>query len=83
MIHNHMYKHLYSNLQCIFHHFNCAQLVNGYVHYIHPKKTVILDKVRIHDGKWHYLEIRWLPGKQFLMTLDYGEIQVCTSWWCY
>ena len=54
------------------------QIVNGFIHYIHPQHTVVLDTVQVNDGKWHYLETRWLTG-ELIVTLDYGLYTVSTA----
>ena len=52
------------------------QVVNGNVHYVHPRKTFVLDGILVNDGKWHYLEVRWQTDNTILITLDYGQIRV-------
>ncbi len=54
--------------------FYMFQLINGLVHYIYPRQTIVLDQYAANDGAWHYLEARWLPGK-VVVTLDYGQVQ--------
>lgn len=51
------------------------QVVNGYLHYVNPQKTVVVDNMRVNDGNWHYMETRWLHEK-LVVTVDYGQIQV-------
>lgn len=53
-----------------------SQMVNGYVHFIHPRKTVILDSVQVNDGQWHDLKTQWMTGQRFKITLDHGQAQV-------
>ncbi|ELT95736.1 hypothetical protein CAPTEDRAFT_182594 [Capitella teleta] len=55
------------------------KMVNGYIHYIHPRKTIVLDLHQVNDGLWHHLEMRWLPHKQFVISLDYGQVQTLDS----
>ncbi|CAH1784160.1 unnamed protein product [Owenia fusiformis] len=51
------------------------EIVNGYIHYIHPEKTAILDSVTVNDGQWHYMEARWYEG-DLKLELDYGHKEV-------
>ena len=49
------------------------QIKDGYINYIYPQETIALDQRQVNDGKWHYLEARWLQGK-VVVTLDYGQL---------
>jgi hypothetical protein len=56
--------------------FLVSQMVNGYIHFIHPRKTIVLDLHAVNDGEWHHLEMRWMAQRQFVISLDYGQVQV-------
>ena len=53
-------------------------MVNGYIHFIYPQRSISLDAIKVNDGRWHYLETRWLTGK-LLLILDYGQVQLTES----
>ena len=64
----------YYNTGCNQSHENLLlQIKDGYVNYIYPQNTITLDQRQVNDGKWHYLETRWLQGK-VIVTLDYGQL---------
>ena len=56
-------------------------MIDGYVLYILPEKTVAVEDMKVNDGKWHYFETRWLK-QQLVVTLDYGEITVSSYKTC-
>ena len=55
----------------------CLQLVQGIIHYIHNNQSVAMHTVRVDDGDWHYVEVRWYTNT-LVLTLDYGQIKVST-----
>ncbi|XP_064606055.1 LOW QUALITY PROTEIN: cadherin EGF LAG seven-pass G-type receptor 2-like [Liolophura sinensis] len=50
------------------------EIKDGFVSYTFDTLSVVLDKLRVNDGKWHYVVARWSEG-QLIFSLDYGVIQ--------
>lgn len=48
---------------------------DGYAQYIYPQGAIALSQRQVNDGRWHYVEARWLQGK-IVVTLDYGQLSI-------
>ena len=53
--------------------------MNGYITFIHTRKSVSMDQGQVNDGRWHYLEARWKKDNELELILDYGQALVR---WC-
>uniref|UniRef100_T1IKX4 Cadherin EGF LAG seven-pass G-type receptor 1 n=1 Tax=Strigamia maritima TaxID=126957 RepID=T1IKX4_STRMM len=50
------------------------ELVNGHVRYRVNAEWLVLDQVKISDGQWHNVEVKWTTDGVWL-TLDYGNYE--------
>ncbi|XP_064483474.1 protocadherin-like wing polarity protein stan [Ornithodoros turicata] len=51
------------------------QLKDGHIVYSIDGEEVVLKDVRVDDGKWHNVAVKWMAG-EVRLTLDYGQHEV-------
>ncbi|XP_043190636.1 protocadherin-like wing polarity protein stan isoform X2 [Amphibalanus amphitrite] len=47
-------------------------LRGGYIEYHYPNDVAALDTVRVNDGQWHHVLVKWMQGEVWI-NLDYGN----------
>ncbi|CAL4108899.1 unnamed protein product [Meganyctiphanes norvegica] len=54
--------------------YSVIELVEGYIQYRYENATLSMSEVRVDDGQWHNIEVKWMSGEVWL-NLDYGDYE--------